>query len=216
MRWLILSGLKMSAQNLFTLKKPSMEHQSYYINKLYPLQDKFLKFLNNDKNNKFYLTGGTTLSRFYFNHRYSDDLDFFSTEELADFRLILTALLGTAKKQGFVFEVETISDHFFRIFVRENATSLKIDFVNEMAYHYGEFKIFPLFCKVDNEQNILANKLTCISRYEVKDVADIWVLAKNLLFSWRDIINIANKKSPVDPLEVSKIIKTLPCRSEYY
>lgn len=25
----------------------------------------------------FFLTGGTALSRFYYNHRYSDDLDFF-------------------------------------------------------------------------------------------------------------------------------------------
>ena len=55
-----------------------------------------------------------------------------------------------------------------------------------------------------------ANKMTCISRYEVKDIADIWVLAKRLSFSWREIIEIANSKSPVEPVEISKIIKTLP------
>ncbi|HPK45112.1 MAG TPA: nucleotidyl transferase AbiEii/AbiGii toxin family protein, partial [Spirochaetota bacterium] len=27
----------------------------------------------------FYLTGGTALSRGYFNHRYSDDIDLFTT-----------------------------------------------------------------------------------------------------------------------------------------
>jgi predicted nucleotidyltransferase component of viral defense system len=31
---------------------------------------------------KFYLTGGTALAEFYLHHRYSEDLDFFSTEEI--------------------------------------------------------------------------------------------------------------------------------------
>lgn len=30
----------------------------------------------------FYLGGGTALSRFHYNHRYSDDLDFFTFEEI--------------------------------------------------------------------------------------------------------------------------------------
>ena len=44
----------------------------------------------------------------------------------------------------------------------------------------------------------------------MKDIADIWALTKHLSFSWRDILDIADKKSPVYPVEVSKIIKTLP------
>lgn len=48
----------------------------YYEKKLYPLQDKILQIVG-DNNEKFYLTGGTALSRVYLNHRYSDDLDFF-------------------------------------------------------------------------------------------------------------------------------------------
>jgi len=82
--------------------------------------------------------------------------------------------------------------------------------VNEVAFRWGELNHFPLFSCVDNETNILSNKISCISRYEVKDIADIWVLAKRLSFSWRDIMSIAGQKSPVDPVEVSKIIKTLP------
>ncbi|MDZ7317466.1 MAG: nucleotidyl transferase AbiEii/AbiGii toxin family protein, partial [candidate division KSB1 bacterium] len=43
----------------------------------------------------FYLSGGTALSRHYFNHRYSDDLDFFLNNDSAypEFvRLIFSAL----------------------------------------------------------------------------------------------------------------------------
>lgn len=41
----------------------------------------------------FYLTGGTALGRFYLNHRYSDDLDFFvnkNTEFRADVQKVLS------------------------------------------------------------------------------------------------------------------------------
>lgn len=187
-----------------------MEYRKYYLERLYPLQDRFLTFFNQINHGQFYLTGGTALSRFYFDHRYSEDLDFFSTKELKEFRQIGTALLYAAKKQKFSIEVETVSDSFLRIFLKDGQTSLKIDFVNEGVFHYGEFKHPPLFNHVDNERNILANKMTCVSRYEVKDIADIWVMAKRLSFSWREIMDIANQKSPIDPVEISKIIKTVP------
>jgi hypothetical protein len=51
-------------------------HDAYYLNTLYPLQDKILEIMGKIPVG-FYLTGGTALSRAYLNHRYSDDLDFF-------------------------------------------------------------------------------------------------------------------------------------------
>ena len=53
--------------------------EEYYRERLYPIQDGVFKIVR-DLNLPFYLTGGTALSRFYFNHRYSDDLDFFVNE----------------------------------------------------------------------------------------------------------------------------------------
>lgn len=46
-------------------------------NKIYSYQQKVLKILSN-KINDFYLAGGTALSVFYFQHRMSADLDFFT------------------------------------------------------------------------------------------------------------------------------------------
>ena len=48
--------------------------------KLYLLQDKFLSWWV-ALDLPFYLTGGTALGRFYLNHRYSEDLDFFVNNE---------------------------------------------------------------------------------------------------------------------------------------
>jgi len=47
---------------------------------LYKLQDEILHLLR-DELSPFYLTGGTALSRYYLNHRYSEDLDFFCRDK---------------------------------------------------------------------------------------------------------------------------------------
>ena len=48
---------------------------------LYLLQDKVLSWWKG-LGYPLYLTGGTALSRFYLNHRLSDDLDFFANSDL--------------------------------------------------------------------------------------------------------------------------------------
>ena len=48
----------------------------YYEESLYPLQDGVMNTISKC-GVRFFLTGGTALSRAYYNHRYSDDLDFF-------------------------------------------------------------------------------------------------------------------------------------------
>jgi predicted nucleotidyltransferase component of viral defense system len=69
----------------------------YYIRKLYPLQDKILRIVASTKNN-FYLTGGTALSRFYLNHRFSDDLVFFVNGE-SDFLLQVDEVINKIKAE---------------------------------------------------------------------------------------------------------------------
>lgn len=48
--------------------------------KLYQLQDKVFKVLSGHFDN-LYLTGGTALGRYFLNHRYSDDIDFFTNAD---------------------------------------------------------------------------------------------------------------------------------------
>ncbi len=48
---------------------------------MYNLQDLFLQVVFSLQNN-FYLTGGTALHRFYYKLRYSDDLDFFTHNDM--------------------------------------------------------------------------------------------------------------------------------------
>ena len=55
------------------------EYSDYYETKLYPVQNEVLKNLKNLEL-PFYLTGGTALSRGYYNHRYSDEFGGFMSQ----------------------------------------------------------------------------------------------------------------------------------------
>ena len=125
---------------------------SYYIDTLYPLQDKVLKILSEIKT-EFYLTGGTALSRGYLNHRYSDDLDFFVNQNNNFVNLAENILRQLSQLKT---EINIKSDTYYSIMVNDK---LKIDLVNDSGKHLGKFKKLPLYLQTDNIENILANNL---------------------------------------------------------
>ena len=158
----------------------------------------------------FYLTGGTALSRCYLNHRYSDDLDFF-VNEAPDFKKQTERVVSAIRKAGMQIELGTASESFLRITVLKDEVPLKIDFVNDVIYHYGDFEAAHFFNKIDSWRNILSNKLCAVSRLEPKDIADLLFIAKKFAFEWPDIMEEAkNKDLWIDPLNVSRIIKEFP------
>ena len=100
--------------------------KEYYINKLYPFQDEIFGAINSLEVN-LYLTGGTALSRFYLNHRYSDDLDFFANSSstfIKDTDLIISKL-----KEKYEFEILRKTTDFIRANAIKNNIVLKLDFV---------------------------------------------------------------------------------------
>ena len=130
--------------------------EMYYPDTLYPFQDKILKVVESLKLD-FYLTDGTALGRFYLNHRYSDDLDFFVNGHKAFKNQCGTAI--NALKTRWKCDLATTSDMFVRIFIQQEAMALKIDFVNDVPYHYGDIKRSSIFHRIDSWRNILSNKL---------------------------------------------------------
>jgi len=186
--------------------------ETYYRNKLYPFQDRILKGIQN-LNLNFYLTGGTALGRCFLQHRYSDDLDFFVNDH-PEFRSQCNEAIDLFKRTGLACEIATTSDSFVRIFLEDCDTPMKIDFVNDVPFHYGNFEKLPLFHRVDNWRNILSNKICSLSRMEPKDVADIVFIAKQYSFQWENIIGEAKEKDLwVEPLELCRIIKGFPIKS---
>jgi len=186
-----------------------MNNADFYEKILYPLQDKVLALV--DKHGKdFFLTGGTALNRFYDGWRYSDDLDFFSLAEISDFRKKIKDLSEIFVNAKFGYKIDTMSESFCRVVISQGKGDLKVDFVNDPVFRYGEVGKFRQFSRVDNRINILSNKLTAISRYEVKDIVDICLIAQHGGFFWQDVVATASKKSPVDPLDIAQIMRKMP------
>ena len=73
--------------------------------KLYNLQDKVLNEVFSITKS-FYLTGGTALHRFYYDIRYSDDLDFFCIDEYYSYEI--REIINNLKENIFVNKITAI------------------------------------------------------------------------------------------------------------
>ncbi|MBI5196577.1 MAG: nucleotidyl transferase AbiEii/AbiGii toxin family protein [Nitrospirae bacterium] len=172
----------------------------YYNKILYPLQDKVIPVF---KDTPFYLTGGTTLSRGYYNHRYSDDLDYFVNDH-TDFQ-------GIAEKQikqlGDVFteiKVAVKDTNFCRIFVGEE--KLKVELINDVPSHIGALVNHPVLGLIDSKENILANKITAVSdRTLPKDIVDVFFLLNDGLSIKKALTDAGSKAAGISPLLIAKI-----------
>lgn len=168
-----------------------MDYATYYQKKLYPLQDRALNIITKAAP-AFYLTGGTALSRFYVRHRYSEDLDLFvnRNEKFSD---LTNGIIKELQKEFQTTRVQLSDTDFVRMFVTDNDTELKVEFINDVGYHFHSLKNVKGFL-LDSWQNILSNKICALSRNAAKDYADILFLSFNYAFNWADIYDAAKLK----------------------
>jgi len=158
--------------------------------KLYVLQDEVLAILFTLENS-FYLTGGTALHRFYYDYRYSDDLDFFAYNDNI-FGESVNEIMDALIEKNYKVEHTVATKDFHRFEVNN---FLQLDFVNDRVHREGKSNVIGNI-RVDNKINILANKITAIvGRDEEKDFFDLFSLVLNESFSWKDILKIVKKKS---------------------
>jgi predicted nucleotidyltransferase component of viral defense system len=168
---------------------------------------------------RFYLTGGTALSRAYYSHRYSDDLDLFVNDDI-EYAEQVKIILSKLKENGFSWSttidfVSTKTYTSLKVKKEESTTSLKLDFVNDVAAHYGEIIKTDIFYRIDSIRNMLSNKLTALFRFAAKDVADIREIAIRETVNWKQAIQDAQQKEAgVEIPVVCDIIQGMP-QSEF-
>lgn len=91
--------------------------------------------------------------------------------------------------------------------IRLNQFDLKVEFVNDVGYRYGQPLPTSLFHRTDHWRNILSNKMTALSREAPKDIADIIFLSLKFEFNWIEIIREAGQKdSWINELEIFKML----------
>lgn len=178
-----------------------------YFEALYAFQDEALEIVKAVET-KFYLTGGTAASRGYLGHRFSDDLDFFVNDE-EHFRLWADRLVaGLAKSSRWKTEMVSREERYVRLFLTRQNMTLKIEMVNDVPSRVGQTILHPTLGRLDNPENILANKISAlVDREEPKDLADIWGFSHHLGLSISQALeDTQSKAAGIFPVDVARLL----------
>ena len=127
----------------------------------------------------FYLTGGTALSEFYFQHRLSEDIDLFSEKEV-NAAAVEAFLQGASTKLGIS---KIIKQNFLGLYMYQlkykNGITLKVDFSYypfpkiEKGVYFGKLEVSSMY-------DIAVNKIhTIASRTRARDYIDMFFIIKN-------------------------------------
>lgn len=147
------------------------------------IQKEFLDcFGRNDLSKSFYLTGGTALSEYYIPYRYSEDLDFFSEEEI--------------NKEAIIVFLRSIKEKLNYLTYDENTSFNRNIFVLNFENYLlkTEFTYFPFpqiekpkiieGVKVDSILDIAVNKLfTIYQKPRSRDFMDLCMICRKYGFS---------------------------------
>lgn len=140
----------------------------------------------------FFLTGGAALAGFYFGHRRTEDLDFFSTGSPVEEGDL--ALAAAAEDVGATIERVKTFPAFQRRIVRRGSESVVVDLVRDPTA--GQLpKEQRGAVRLDSLQEILANKLCALlGRSELRDLVDVLVLERRGGLAVEEALPVALRK----------------------
>jgi len=167
------------------LRVASEEEIRKYREETIPLQNRIFSALA-PLGDAIYLTGGTALARFYYDHRISEDLDFFTQE--TELKVLGLNIVERLKKAGLEVEVALQSEYFLRVFVNGYKLELVVEF-----NHYGKLIKTEYGIYVNNLEDIGANKISAWEdRAEWKDIIDLFYITKDVPF--KKLFEIVDRK----------------------
>lgn len=170
-----------------------------------------LEFKKTSLASKFYLLGGTALSEFYLKHRLSEDLDFFTKDELNEDELKRFIKL-VAKKTG--AEAIEFQKGFGLIafFLKIGEVKNKIDFGQYPFENVENLKDFDGL-KVETMYDIALNKAHTIAfRPRLRDFVDMYfILEKKTEWDFLELLIKSFEKFEMkaDALQVSENLLTV-------
>lgn len=146
---------------------------------------------------KFYLTGGTALAEYYIPYRYSEDLDFFSEDEI-DVNSAVVFFKSKKKLLGYKsFELNT-SFNRNMFFLNFNEYVLKIEFTYFPFPQIEKPKIARNI-KIDSILDIAVNKLfTIYQKPRSRDFMDLYMIQIKYKYPIRKLLSQARIKFDVD------------------
>ncbi len=149
----------------------------------------------------FYLCGGTALSLFYFDHRESEDLDFFTQKFSFERVQQIIKLLEKKFECEIKLEAENLSEkhqaQMMVFYIQQGDNSIKVDFVEDILPLIGKFKRIDEI-NILSLEDIYIRKIYATSgskvgldeagrskfiggRQEAKDLFDLYYLSQEFL-----------------------------------
>ncbi len=152
---------------------------------------------------RFYLTGGTPLAAFYLWHRYSEDLDFFSEQEV-DIST-LNAFWHDVKADLGILKIDAQQNYNRNMFFFQLERGvLKAEFT---YFPFPRIETGPVHFVIETESmiDIAVNKLfTIYQRTKARDYIDLYCLCRKQGYKITDLIAKARMKFDyhIDPLQL--------------
>ncbi len=171
---------------------------------------------NSSFTRQFYLTGGTPLAAFYLRHRYSEDLDFFSEQEVdpVSIRVLLRGFKAGGGITKIDFQQSMNRNLFFLEFgkdtIKTEFTYFPFPRIEKGATQYG--------LSVDSVTDIAANKLfTIYQRSKARDYIDLYMLCEKFKFSVAGLIKLAKLKFDwhIEPIQLATQFLKATTATEY-
>ncbi len=175
---------------------------------LTPKQHAFLEFVKKQPAliARFYFTGGTCLSEYYLHHRFSEDLDFFSQEEIDP--QTITILLHTHKStlgyEKLDFQQSFNRNLFFLSY--SGGAQLKAEFTY-FPFERIDSTQLQDGLPIDSLQDIAVNKLfTIYQKPRGRDFYDLFAMYKKSAWDLKELIKLTRIKfdTPIDPLQLGR------------
>ena len=173
-------------------------------------QDSVLKVFA-EKARNFALAGGTALELYYLHHRFSVDLDFFSTKySISEINNLVRAFEKSIKHK-IKLETEFTSNNkarvrFYAVPVKRSERFLKIDFVEDVLFENPSIRTIK-GVRVYSAENLYFQKIVAISgiRFEIDSVGREIAGGRK---EARDVFDIYMLSRKIKPLHV--FMKTIP------
>lgn len=158
--------------------------------------------------NSFYLSGGTALSEFYLQHRLSEDLDFFSPEEI-DPAWLNTLSIKIAREIGAKRDIQASFNRNL-VYFQVGKKVVKTEFTYYPFLQIEKPKIINGL-KIDSLIDIAVNKFfTIYQKPTARHFIDLYLIMTTKNYDFEEIEGLARTKfdTVIDPIQLgSQLIK---------
>jgi len=163
-----------------------------------PFQQELLKIISEIPDSEhFYLTGGTALAEFYLEHRYSYDIDLFTSDIklIVPFSRSYEKHIRSDEYRDISLKIIRRYESFVEYEVIQDTESIRIQFALDSPFQFQKPELSEYGIKVNSLIDLATDKLLAFfGRAEPRDAVDLYFLLN--IIKLDELIQRAQEKDP--------------------